>query len=116
MVSRPHFLGGICRGADNAFLLGEAAGFISPSSLEGISFALASAESLGQAFSKGKNSEDILRVYRQKTRKLCIKVKCKCIKRPFMYQQFLRTCILKTGIGSIKMKLQEGSYESKKFV
>ena len=33
-----------------------------------------------------------------------VKVKCKCIKRPFMYQQFLRTCILKTGIGSMKMK------------
>ena len=116
MVSRPHFLNGICRGADNAFLVGEAAGFISPSSLEGISFALASAESLAQAFSKGKNPKKILRVYRQKTRKLCIKVKCKCIKRPFMYQQFLRTCILKTGIGSIKMKLQEGKYESEKFV
>ena len=116
MVSRPHFLNGICRGADNAFLLGEAAGFISPSSLEGISFALSSAESLAQAFSKGKNPKDILRAYRQKTRKLCIKVKRKCIKRPFMYQQFLRRCILKTGIGSIKMKSQEGKYESEKFV
>ena len=98
------------------FLLGEAAGFISPSSLEGISFALSSAESLAQAFSKGKNPKEISRVYRQKTRKLCVKVKCKCIKRPFMYQQFLRTCILKTGIGSMKMKLQEGKYESEKFV
>ena len=116
MVSRPHFMSGICRGADNAFLLGEAAGFISPSSLEGISFALASAESLAQAFSKGKNPKEILRMYRQKTKRLCIKVKCKCIKRPFMYQKFLRTCILKTGIGSIKMKLQEGKYESEKFV
>lgn len=116
MVSRPHFLNGICRGADNAFLVGEAAGFISPSSLEGISFALASAESLAQAFSKGKNPKEILRMYRKKTKRLCIKVKCKCIKRPFMYQKFLRTCILKTGIGSIKMKLQEGKYESEKFV
>ena len=33
-----------------------------------------------------------------------------------MYQQFLRGCILKTGIGSIKMKSQEGKYESEKFV
>lgn len=115
MVSRPHLLNGICRGADNAFLIGEAAGFISPSSLEGISFALSSAESLAQAFTKSKGNA-ILHAYIRKTNKLCLKVKCKCIKRPFMYNQFLRTCILKTGIGAIKMKLQEGKYESEKFV
>lgn len=116
MVSRPHFLNGICRGVDNAFLIGEAAGFISPSSLEGISFALSSAESLAQAFTERRGSSAILRSYIRKTNKLCLKVKGKCIKRPFMYHQFLRTCILKTGIGAIKMKLQEGKYESKKFV
>lgn len=116
MVLRPHFLSGICRGADNAFLIGEAAGFISPSSLEGISFALSSAESLAQAFAKGRGSSMILRAYRRKTNKLCLKVKCKCIKRPFMYHPFLRTCILKTGIGAIRMKSQEGKYESEKFI
>lgn len=116
MVLRPHFLNGICRGADNAFLLGEAAGFISPSSLEGISYALSSAESLAEAFSENKSGKAVLRAYKKKTNNLCMKVKCKCIKRPFMYRQFLRTCILKTGIGSIKMKLQEGKYESEKFV
>ena len=108
MVSRPHFFNGICRGKDKVFLIGEAAGFISPSSLEGISYALYSAESLAQAFSNGKNSNDIAHTYIRKTNKLCIKVKCKCIKRPFMYHPFIRACILKTGIASIKIKSQEG--------
>lgn len=116
MVSRPHFLHGICLGRNNAFLIGEAAGFISPSSLEGISFALSSAESLAQAFAKRIDGKAILREYRKRTRKLRLKVKCKCIKRPFMYHVGLRACILKTGFGAIKMRVREEGYESEKFV
>ena len=107
MVARPHFLSGICQGDGNAFLIGEAAGFISPSSLEGISFALSSAESLARAFEKGMDGKNIIRYYKNGTRKLCLKVKCKCVKRPFMYNKILRTLILKSGVAAIKMKLQE---------
>jgi len=105
MVARPHFFEGIYTGADGAFLLGEAAGFISPSSLEGISFAMASAEKLAKAFGAGKNQEDILKKYRKGILKLKIKVRCKCIKRPFMYHQILRRLVLKSGITSIKVKV-----------
>ena len=107
MVARPHFLQGTYRGNDGAFLIGEAAGFISPSSLEGISFALSSGEGLAEAFDNGVESEEILRYYKRKTDKLCLKVKAKCVKRPFMYNKVLRGLILKTGVGAIQLKMQE---------
>jgi len=107
MVARPHFLQGVHRGNDGAFLIGEAAGFISASSLEGISFALASGEALAEAFEKGVDCKSILRYYKRYTDKLCLKVKAKCIKRPFMYNRVLRAAILKTGVAAIQIKMQE---------
>jgi len=116
MVSRPHPFYGVCRGKDRVFLIGEAAGFISPSSLEGISYALSSSEALAQAFAKNAEEKTILHGYRKKTRMLCLKIACKCFKRPFMYHSILRACILKSGIGAIRMKFQEVRNESEKFV
>jgi len=101
-VSRPHWNEGIFCGKDGTYLIGEAAGFISPSSFEGISYALASGEALAKAFNRGKTPSSILRAYRQKTTLLGLKVKGKCLKRPFMYVPFLRKLILKTGLGSTK--------------
>lgn len=106
-VLRPHLLEGIWRGEKTAFLIGEAAGFISPSSLEGISFALASSEALAQAFGETVGDTNILQYYKKKTNALCLKVKCKCVKRPFMYHQVLRTMVLKSGISAMKIKMQE---------
>ena len=100
-VVRPHWNYGICQGKGNAFLIGEAAGFISASSLEGISFALSSGESLAKAFSKEKN---IFRTYKNKTRKLRLKTWLKCVKHPFMYQPILRNLVMKSGITAIKIK------------
>ena len=101
-VSRPHWNEGIFRGKDCAYLIGEAAGFISPSSFEGISYALASGEALARAFNQRGTSPSILRAYCQKTTLLGLKVKGKCLKRPFMYVPFLRKLILKTGLGATK--------------
>lgn len=101
MVSRPHIFQGIYRGDGRAFLLGEAAGFISPSSFEGISYALASGEALAKAFEKGENQKQIYKIYCKKTAKLCLKVWVKCLKHPFMFQKMLRTLILKSGIGEV---------------
>ncbi len=103
-VLRPKISGGIFLGANGAFLIGEAAGFISPSSLEGISYALASAEALFAAFSRGENAHQALRIYKRKTLKLRLKISAKCVKRPFMYQPLLRRLILGCGVGSIKIK------------
>lgn len=104
MVSRPHITRGIYRGDEKAFLLGEAAGFISPSSFEGISYALASGEALAKAFGKGQNQKQIYKKYCRKTAKLRLKVWVKCAKHPFMFQKMLRTLILKSGIGSMNIR------------
>lgn len=103
-VLRPGLFSGIYLGKSGAFLIGEAAGFISPSSLEGISFALASAEALYRALESSKNTRATLRAYKRKSAKLRLKIALKCFKRPFMYMPLLRKMILSSGVGSIKTK------------
>ena len=103
-VLRPKLSGGMFTDAGGAFLIGEAAGFISPSSLEGISYALASAEALFEAFSHAEGSRQAQHLYKCKTFKLRLKIGLKCLKRPFMYDPLLRRLILASGIGSIKIK------------
>ena len=104
MVSRPHMFHGICQGKETAFLLGEAAGFISPSSFEGISYALASGEALAKSFRESKTKKDVQKKYRCKTARLKLKVQIKCVKHPFMFQKLLRALVLKSGIGAIPIK------------
>ena len=106
LVSRPKLKGGIFRGKNRAFLIGEAAGFISPSSFEGISYALYSSEMLADAFNSSNvnNAAKIMRKYRNTTKKLSAKIKLRCVKRPFMYNKHLRAAVMKSGLTSIKIK------------
>lgn len=55
LMLRPRSLNDICLGKDNILLCGEAAALISPSSAEGISYALRSAKFCANALNKGKN-------------------------------------------------------------
>lgn len=71
-------LAGFCLRQDNAFLIGEAAGFISASSLEGISYALDSAEILRSVLLK--QPEKLNTAYRRATRKLRLKLFGKIVK------------------------------------
>lgn len=109
LVSRPRLNKGIFCGRDNAILVGEAAGFISPSSFEGISYALLSSEILAGVFNSTNNC-GVLARYKARTRALARKVKLKCIKRPFMYNRILRKLVMQSGITAIKLK-KEKSYE-----
>ena len=99
-VSRPRLASGIFHGEGGAYLIGEAAGFISPSSFEGISYALSSSEALARALNQNKSDSTILRAYRKGSASLQCKVMLKCLKRPFMYLPALRRMILKTGLGA----------------
>ncbi|MCQ4937118.1 FAD-binding protein [Anaerotignum propionicum] len=102
IVLRPKSYFDICTGKDKAFLIGEAAGFISPSSLEGISFAINSAILLAQTFtlqSKKKEKE-----YHKKTIHLRIKILLKILKCPFMYHPVLRKLVMLSGYTSIDVK------------
>lgn len=100
IVLRPAAPWQFCCGGDGVFLIGEAAGFISPSSLEGISSGIQSALLLSQALA----SRAPERAYRRATRKLRLKLAGKLLKCPFMYWPFLRRLVMSSGIGSITMR------------
>lgn len=89
---------GFCMGNDRIFLIGEAAGFISPSSFEGISYALLSAEALAQAFETDKPKEK----YFLMTGKLRLKLRTKAIKCDILSSPFLRGGIMRSGITAIQ--------------
>lgn len=100
-VLRPRLNYSFCPGNKSVHLLGEAAGYISPSSLEGISSALVSGEKLALAFNRCRDTDKVQKMYEKDTARLRLKLKLKCIKRPFMYNKLLRNIILKTGLSSI---------------
>ncbi len=104
LVYRPKHFCDFVTGKNGAYLIGEAAGFISPSSLEGISSAFISADMLANIFNKNDNTKKITIKYRSKTIKLKIKLIIKTIKRWFMYTQFTRYIIMKLNIGCVKVK------------
>lgn len=96
-VLRPHRPDSFCLGGGGAYLIGEAAGLISPSSLEGISSALTSAQALAESLT----APDPLRAYRRRLRRLRWKLLAKNLKCPFMYQPLLRDLVLRSGLTSI---------------
>lgn len=102
MVLRPSSPFDVCTGKNGAFLIGEAAGLISPSSLEGISFAVNSARLLSEVLNG--NVSDPNRSYAAKIIPMRIKILAKVMKCPFMYDPFLRSMVMKSGIETINIK------------
>ena len=101
LVLRPSSLRDFCCGKDDAFLIGESAGFISPSSLEGISSAIVSAQKLSEVLNDEKENRN--RRYRAKTRSIRWKLFLKVLKCPFMYHSFLRKLVMKSGLQTIRI-------------
>ena len=101
LVSMPHGPRDFCVGKERMFLIGEAAGFISPTSLEGISYALNSAYGLARVLnSEARNPARKIRI---KSIPIRVKLLFKYMKAPFMYNSFLRKLVMKTGVNSIKV-------------
>ncbi len=101
LVLSPKNFRQFCTGGENVFLLGEAAGFISPSSLEGISSALQSALVLSRVFNsdaKNKNTKYAFAIL-----PLRLKLWLKLLKCPFIYKPFLRKLVMKSGLSAIKV-------------
>ena len=101
-VLRPEGTRQFCLGHDDAFLIGEAAGFISPTSFEGISWAITSAALLADALAAGP--ENAAKRYRTATRSLRAKLYLKQAKAPFMYNRALRNLILRSGLRAVKLQ------------
>ncbi len=98
LVCRPKSPGQIISGGNGVLLLGEAGGFISPSSLEGISWAMR----CGEYAAKALDSDDPCREYRRLTEKLRFKLVLKMLKCPFMYDPILRKMVLFSGVKALK--------------
>lgn len=87
-------------GNENIFLIGEAAGFISASSLEGISYALDSAEILSKILNSSQPKPN--KRYYQKTIPLRLKLYSKIIKAKILTTPIWRKLIMKSKIQHIK--------------
>lgn len=101
LVLAPKKFSNFCCGKDNSFLIGEAAGFISPSSYEGISYAFDSAYILSKIFNSGINNPN--RKYKSQTLKIRLKIFTKIIKANILYNSFLRKMIMKSGLSNINV-------------
>ena len=100
LVLRPFGPRNHCYGGEGAFFVGEAAGFISPSSLEGISYAIDSGYMLARCLNEEKDPN---LAYRRKTRKIRLKLFAKYLKTPFLYIPFTRKLIMKSGLSAISV-------------
>ena len=99
MIARPTSLFQLCPGAGGVLLAGEAAGFISPSSAEGISYALKSAACLGRALYPGLDGAGAR--YRSATWPLALDVGAKALKSRAIYGASTRRLIMRSGVGAI---------------
>lgn len=102
LLTHPRKFSDFLVGKESVYLLGEAAGFISASSFEGISYAITSAVLLAEAFRSGATHTEIHKIYKRKTLKLRLKLYFKIIKGRILCSPLLRKMIMKSGIKSIK--------------
>ncbi len=104
IVLRPKGFSSFDIGEDGVFYVGEAAGFISPSSLEGISSAMITGSSLADVFNDVKclDFTKIRYPYALKTLSLKLRLTAKLLKCPFMYWPALRRMVMASGIAAIE--------------
>jgi flavin-dependent dehydrogenase len=95
-MSRPLSNSSVFLGMENVVLTGEAAGLISPSSAEGISFAMAGAFALSESFLPDGTFS--IPLYRKKISPLLRKIRLRQLKIPLMFNPFLRKLIMYSGI------------------
>lgn len=101
-VSRPTGLHQIQIGHGGFFLLGEAAGLVSPSSLEGISYALGSAFQLSGILNR-RPEADQAGAYSRSLWHLRFKLLNRKAKVPFMYNPALRRLVMASRIDSMSV-------------
>lgn len=93
--------GDIITGNDHSALIGEAGGFISPSSAEGFSYAFKSAYALALSLNEGIGGFQDR--YGKRARRLSRNIMLKQMKCPAMYNRTLRGLVMKSGIFSSKV-------------
>jgi flavin-dependent dehydrogenase len=100
-ILRPTKLGQLSTGAGPVALLGEAGGWISPSSAEGISYAFRTAMILAEVLNK--SLINFQERYRHKTAPLRRNIFIKNMKSHFIYDSLLRHIVMKSGLDSMRI-------------
>jgi geranylgeranyl diphosphate/geranylgeranyl-bacteriochlorophyllide a reductase len=98
-LARPSRAHHLLAGTGRVLLVGEAAGFISPSSAEGISYALRSAAHLAGALSVGIDGAD--ERYALAALPLALDVGVKAAKASAIYGAAIRRLVMRSGIGAL---------------
>lgn len=101
-IMRPIRMGHIRLGRESIFLVGEAAGFISPSSAEGFSYAFKSAIALADAMRP--SLQNVGRRYYAATRRLAALMYVKNLKSRVIYGPRLRKIVMLSGLASMKIR------------
>jgi flavin-dependent dehydrogenase len=96
---RPRHIAQLNTGRGRIALIGEAAGFISPSSAEGLSYAFKSAFLLARILRAG--ARNVTERYGRKTLGLRMNILGKNLKSPFMYYPPLRNIVMTLGLKNI---------------
>ncbi len=96
---RPQSVRQMSTGTKGVVLLGEAAGWISPSSAEGLSYAFRSAQILAEALQR--SPENLGRRYHTATMALRRNILLKSLKSRVVFQPILRRVIMKLGLQSM---------------
>ena len=99
LISRPLNINQLSTGSKGVALIGEAAGFISPSSAEGLSYAFKTALMLSETLDKRQFRFE--KLYRSRGRKLAVNILFKNLKSKFIFNPVLRKIIMKTGFNSL---------------
>ena len=102
LILRPMSRNQIFTGAKGMALMGEAAGFISPSSAEGFSYALRSAINLADAL--GNSPEGFEKRYSEYTAQLRRNILLKNLKARVIFNPILRRLIMQWGVQSIEVR------------
>ena len=100
-ILRPHKTEQISTGTRGMALIGEAAGWISPSSAEGLSYAFKSALALADVLNR--TPEDFEKHYYNKTGRLRANIFLKNMKSRFIYGSGLRKIVMKAGLQSMEV-------------
>jgi flavin-dependent dehydrogenase len=96
---RPSRIGQLLTGHGSIALIGEAAGWVSPSSAEGLSYAFKSALALARALERGTNGA--VSRYGGLCRGLRLNILGKTLKSPAMYHPLLRQGAIRSGLLSM---------------
>ena len=104
VIVRPRHVRELLCGDGNVALIGEAAGFVSPSSAEGISYALRSARLLGDALEQGVDGA--IGRYRTSALGLRADIALRLGKSRAIYSDLSRHALMASGIGALRVEAE----------